>query len=142
VFEPNESLDELTGEVIGAAIAVHKELGPGFNEAIYEHALCIELTERDIAFVTQAPILIKYRGQEVGVGRLDLLVENQLVIELKTVEALLPVHLAQVTGYLKATGLPLGLLINFNVAVLKQGIRRVVLSASSRSSLRLRDESL
>lgn len=140
-MEPDDALDALTGEVIGAAIAVHKELGPGFSEQIYERALCLELANREIAFVVQAPITVRYHGTPVGEGRLDLLVENCLIVELKAVEALLPVHHAQVTGYLRATGLTLGLLINFNVPALKHGVRRIVLSASSRSSLRLGDES-
>jgi GxxExxY protein len=85
-------LDQLTGQVIGAAIAVHKELGPGFSEQVYERALCFELTTLEIDHVAQAAINVKYRGQEVGTGRIDILVENCLIVELKAVETLLPVH--------------------------------------------------
>lgn len=128
-IEPNNETDNLARRVIGAAIEVHKSLGPGYLESVYEAALCMELELREIAFVNQYPISILYKGRYVGEGRLDLLVENCLVVELKAVDALLPVHSAQVMSYLKATKLQLGLLINFNVPVLKQGIKRIVLSS-------------
>ncbi|MBU0616447.1 MAG: GxxExxY protein [Planctomycetes bacterium] len=126
--EPTECEDALAHEVIGAAIEVHRILGPGLLESIYEEALCIELTERRIPFVRQKRIDLMYKGHTIGAGRLDLLVGDALVVELKTVEALTDVHLAQVLSYLRTTGYRLGLLINFNVAVLKKGIRRVVLT--------------
>jgi GxxExxY protein len=136
-------LDGLTEAVIGAAIDVHRALGPGFPEAVYERALCIELSERSIPFVEQAVVLVRYRDIPVGEARIDVLVAERLILELKSVEAYSPVHRAQVLSYLRATGLPLGLLINFNVRVLRDGIRRVVLthpqaSALSSSSPRLR----
>jgi GxxExxY protein len=128
VCEPDEALDELAHEVIGAAIEVHRELGAGFLETVYEAALCSEFELRHIRYVSQFPVNVLYKGRYVGESRLDLLVENGLVVELKAVEVLHPVFTAQVISYLKAMQLPLGLLINFNVPVLKQGIRRIVWS--------------
>ena len=126
--EPSKELDKLAREVIGAALEVHRTLGPGFLESVYEEALCIELDKRGIAFERQVEVSIKYKGHAVGKGRLDLLIENKLIVELKTVESFAPIHQAQVISYLKATGLSLGLLINFKVTLLKQGIKRVVLT--------------
>jgi GxxExxY protein len=126
--EPEKYLDDLTGEVIGAAIEVHRTLGPGFLESVYEEALCVELTLRRMTFSRQQIVNVQYKGYPVGEGRLDVLVQNCLIVELKAVEALEPIHTAQVISYLKATSCLLGLLINFNVPVLKQGIRRIVLS--------------
>lgn len=128
--EPGKAVDTLATKVIGAAIEVHRILGPGFLESVYEHALCVELGLRQIAFVSQSPVSVQYKGQPVGESRLDLLVADKLIVELKAVDALAPIHSAQVISYLKATGLVLGLLLNFNVPVLKQGgIKRVVLSS-------------
>ena len=126
--EPSKELDELAQSVIGAAIEVHCHLGPGYLEGVYEEALAIELELRGIPFERQVPVSLDYKGHRVGEGRLDFLVGKELLVELKAVEALVPVHKAQVISYLKATGLHLGLLVNFNVSVLKGGIRRVVLS--------------
>jgi len=126
--EPGKDLDELAHAVIGAAIEVHRNLGAGFQESVYEKALCVEFKLRGIPFERQRAVQIDYKGHEVGTGVIDLLVEGKLVVELKTVEELLPVHSAQVISYLKAMGAKLGLLLNFRVAVLKHGIRRVVLS--------------
>ena len=126
--EPSEEVDRLAKSVIGAAIEVHRHLGPGYLESVYEEALGIELTLRDISFDCQKSVAVSYKGHSVGEGRLDLLVENLLIVELKTVEAFAEIHKAQVISYLKATNLQLGLLINFNVPVLKQGIKRVVLT--------------
>jgi GxxExxY protein len=123
-----DTSSRLSGLVIGAAMEVHRNLGPGFLESVYEEALCIELSLRRLAFQRQVPIGVTYKGHTVGEGRVDLLVANQLVVELKAVEVLLPVHQAQVISYLKATGHRLGLLINFNVPILKSGIKRVILS--------------
>lgn len=117
----------LTGEVIGAAIEVHRILGPGYLESVYEDALCVEFELRAIRFSRQHPINISYKRRAVGESRLDLLVDNCLIIELKAVETLLPVHKAQVISYLRATGLRLGLLINFNEATLLRGLRRIIL---------------
>ena len=126
--EPSKDLDKLAYEVIGAAMEVHRTLGPGFLESVYEEALCFELAKRDIAFERQVEVSIKYKGHAVGKGRLDLLIEKKLIVELKTIERFAPIHQAQVISYLKATGLQLGLLINFKVPMLKQGIKRVILS--------------
>jgi GxxExxY protein len=128
MMEPGKELDELANSVIGAAIEVHRCLGPGYLENVYDQALGIELLERKLPFQRQHPISIVYKGQTIGGGRLDLLVSNQLVVELKAVDVLLPVHKAQVISYLKATGLKLGLLINFNVSVLRNGLQRIIYS--------------
>jgi GxxExxY protein len=121
-------LDHLAKRVIGAAIEVHRVLVPGFLESIYEEALSIGLSTRQLRFARQVAIDLQYKGRQVGEGRLDLLIENQLVVELKAVDTLAPIHTAQVLSYLKATNRSLGLLINFNVPMLRDGIRRVVLS--------------
>ncbi len=126
--EPSVELDKLAHAVIGAAIEVHRLLGPGFLESVYEDALCVELRLRDIPFIRQPIIAVNYKGQVVGEGRLDLLVGDSLIIELKAVDALAQIHVAQVMSYLKATGTHLGLLINFNVPMRKHSIKRVVLT--------------
>ncbi|MBA4181607.1 MAG: GxxExxY protein [Anaerolinea sp.] len=125
--EPGWEPDQLSQAVIGAAIAVHRELGPGYLEALYEEALALELSANGVSFVRQAPVAVRYRDAEIGHGKLDLLVEHRLIVELKAVEVLSPIHTAQMISYLKATGLKTGLLINFNVAVLKDGVRRISL---------------
>ncbi|MDP1676666.1 MAG: GxxExxY protein [Bacteroidota bacterium] len=126
--ELEQETELLVHKVIGAAIEVHKVLGPGYLESIYESALCIELEKRNIAFVRQHKIAVSYKGKEIGEGRLDLFVENKVVVELKTVEALLPIHKAQVISYLKTTGCQIALLINFNTVVLTQGLQRIILT--------------
>jgi GxxExxY protein len=125
--EAGQQLDRLADAVIGAAIEVHRLLGPGYIEAVYEEALCVELGLRGIPFARQTSAAVSYKGQSVGEGRMDLVVSDVLVVELKAVEALVPVHSAQVISYLKTTGRKLGLLINFNVPILKQGIKRIAL---------------
>ncbi len=128
IQEPSRRFDELAHTVIGAAIEVHRTLGPGFLESVYEEALCVELDLRGIPYVRQKTVSVDYKGHPVGEGRLDILVDNCLIVELKAVETLLPIHTAQVLSYLKATRIKLGLLINFNVAVLKNGgIKRIAL---------------
>lgn len=127
-WESDSALNQLSQAVIGAAIEVHRELGPGFLEVVYEEALCQELKARQIPYVRQAPVHINYKGNLVGEGKLDILVASRLIVELKAVDQLMPVHKAQVISYLKMTGLFLGLLINFNVPILKDGIQRIVLS--------------
>ena len=122
----SNDINTLTSQVIGAAIEVHRHLGPGFLESVYETALCFELAERGLRFSRQHPISVEYKGQSVGEGRLDFLVEGRLVVELKAVEQLHNIHVAQVISYLKATQLSFGLRMNFNVKVLKDGIRRIV----------------
>jgi GxxExxY protein len=103
-------------------------LGPGFLEGVYEEALCVELELRGIPFMRQAPVAIRYKGRRIGDSRIDLLVAGCLVVELKTVERLAPIHIAQAISVLKALNRPLALLINFNVSALRSGIRRVVLT--------------
>ncbi len=120
-------VNQLSNAVIGAAIEVHRALGPGFLESVYEKALAYELRLRRVLFSQQHTIGVSYKGQMVGESRLDFLVDSCLVVELKAVEGLESIHTAQVLSYLKATQYSLGLLINFNVPILKQGIRRVAL---------------
>jgi GxxExxY protein len=124
--EQDDAPNELSFAVIGAALEVHRTLGPGFLEAVYEEALCVELQLRGITYARQAGVTLSYKGRPIGEGRVDLLVGGALIVELKAVEALVPVHIAQVLSYLRATDHRLGLLINFNVPSLKQGIKRVV----------------
>ena len=128
--EPAEAVDTFARQVLGAAIEVHKALGPGFPESIYEEALCHELKEQGISFERQCSIPVSYKGHLCGEGRLDIWVENQLVVELKAVEQIHPKHKAQCKAYLQATKCQLALLINFNEAVLKDGIFRIVLTSS------------
>lgn len=124
--EPSIHADMLAKAVIGAAIEVHRELGPGFSEAIYEEALAMELAIRNIPFERQKVCYVEYRSTRIGECRLDFLIDNELILELKAVEALAPIHTAQVLSYLKTTGYDLALLINFNVTSLKLGIKRII----------------
>jgi GxxExxY protein len=126
--EPDRELDRLAHQVIGAAIEVHRQLGPGFLEGVYEKALCIEFELRGIPFGSQSGVEINYKGRAIGKGKLDLLVGGRLIVELKAVEKLGPIHSAQMISYLRMTKRVLGLLINFNVPVLKEGIKRVIVS--------------
>jgi len=119
-------INKLTGQVIGAAIEVHKILGPGLLESAYEECLCRELFLREMPFKRQVLLPIDYKGVKLDCGyRLDILVPDQLIVELKACEVLLPIHEAQLLTYLKLTGIKVGLLINFNVPVLKEGIKRL-----------------
>ena len=123
-----KQLNRTTESVIGAAIAVHRELGPGLLESAYEACLAFELVERGLTVEQQKALPVKYRGVKVDCGyRIDLLVGGKVIIELKAVERLEPIHEAQLLSYLKLSGCKVGLLINFNVKVLKSGIRRLVL---------------
>ena len=118
----------VTGEVIGAAIEVHKQLGPGLLEGIYEECLCHELNLRRAPFERQVSLDLEYKGLRVGAAyRMDLVVEGAVVVEVKAVETLLPVHRAQLLTYLRRSRCPLGLLLNFNVPVLPNGIVRMAL---------------
>jgi GxxExxY protein len=115
----------ITEAVIGAAIEVHRSLGPGLLESTYEECLCYELKQRDVDFKRQYDLPIKYKEVCLNCGyKLDLLVEDAVVVELKSVEKLLPIHDAQLLSYLRSGDWKVGLLINFNVPVLKRGIRR------------------
>jgi GxxExxY protein len=122
--------DSLTEKVIGLAIEVHRQLGPGLLESAYEECLCYELVHAEFAFQRQVALPIVYKSARLGCGyRLDVVVENRLIAELKTVERLLPIHEAQVITYMRLSGIPTGLLLNFNAVVLKHGIRRLMLSS-------------
>ena len=130
MVEPSGRLDELAYEVIGAAIEVHRTLGPGFLESVYEEAMAVELTLRKVPFERQKPVALNYKGHLVGESRLDFLVAKILVVELKAIDEFAEIHRAVVISYLKVTHCTLGLLINFNVPVLKEGVKRIVLSHS------------
>jgi GxxExxY protein len=120
-------INDLTGQVIGAAIEVHKVLGPGLLESTYESCLCVELANRNIPYERQKEIPIDYKGTIVECGfRSDLIVDKRLIVELKARDDLLPIHEAQLLTYLKLMNIKVGLLINFNVIVLKDGIKRLV----------------
>jgi GxxExxY protein len=120
----NHQFEQVSGQVLEAAIAVHKALGPGFLESVYEKALAGALTHRSIQFAKQVEVQITFEGENVGLHRLDLIVDKQIVVELKAVKALEDLHFAQVKSYLKATGLHVGLLLNFNAPTLV--VKRVV----------------
>ena len=114
----------MSNQIIGAAIKVHKELGPGFLESIYEEALKVELSNNELDFASQMEVQIEYLGVPVGLHRLDLLVQNEVIVELKAVKELADIHFAQLRSYLKATGIKVGLLLNFSKPTLE--VRRVV----------------
>ncbi len=128
-YEPIPSdVEETAKEIVDAAMAVHMALGPGLLESVYEVCLCHELAQRGIAFESQVPLPISYKGVKLEAGlRLDLLVNQKVIVELKAVENTQPVHEAQLLTYLKLTGLRLGLLLNFNSALLRDGIKRMAL---------------
>jgi GxxExxY protein len=138
----DSDLNKITDAVIGAAIEVHRRLGPGLLESAYHECLCKELSLRGVSFEREKPLRLEYKGLELECGyRLDILIANSVVVEVKAVENLIPVHEAQLITYLKLDGWKVGLLINFNVAVLKDGIRRKVLNfkeESPRNSASLR----
>ena len=120
--------NQLTERIIGAAIEVHRALGPGLLESAYEECLCYELSLDKLNVRRQVPLPVVYKGVKLGYGyRLDLIVEENVVVELKTVEKLLPIHQAQLLTYLKLGGFKTGLLLNFSSSVLKDGIKRIVL---------------
>ena len=116
-------------EAMDCGFAVHKALGPGFPELTYRNAFCLELTAQKIPFECEKPFVVKYRDRPVSTHRVDLVVRNRLVVELKAVRILERVHEAQVLAYLKASQLPAGLLMNFGGATLKEGLRRIILRA-------------
>lgn len=126
--EPPRELNQLTEAVIGASIEVHKHLGPGLLEIGYENALAHEFGLRSVEFVRQPVVEVRYKGVAVCEGRLDFLVGHRLIVELKAVDAILPIHEAQVLAYLKITRHQLALLINFNTVYFRDGIRRMILS--------------
>jgi GxxExxY protein len=133
-----QSFNELTERVIGACIEIHRALGPGLLESAYEECLCHELSIAGISFERQKPLPVHYKNVKLDCGyRLDLVVDQKIIVELKAVENLMPIHEAQLLTYLKLSGLTLGLLINFNVAMLKQGIKRIVNNFQDSASPRL-----
>ena len=120
--------DALSNRVIGLAIDVHRELGPGLLESAYEECLCFELRQNGIGYSRQVPLPVVYKDVKLECGyRLDILVEKELIIEVKAVERLMPIHEAQMLTYLRLSGRKIGLLMNFHCAVLKDGLRRIVL---------------
>ena len=122
-------LSDVAGRVIGAAIAVHRFLGPGLHESAYSHCLAHEFTFRGIAFTRETPVPVVYRETRLDCGyRVDYVVERELIVEVKAVDRLTPIHQAQVLTYLKLLGLERSLLLNFNTRALKDGIRSVLLS--------------
>jgi len=118
-YKQEHHFENLSKKIIGAAIKVHRELGPGFLEAIYEEALKVEFSEQGIHFYSQKEINIQYLGVEIGRHRLDLIVENEIIVELKAVKELIDIHFAQLRSYLKATSLKIGLLLNFSKPTLE-----------------------
>ena len=122
-----EQLNRVTGDIIGSAIEVHRALGPGLLESAYESCLVFELVQRGLKVEQQKPLPVVYRGVQLDCGyRLDLLVESTVIVEVKAIDRLAPIHRAQLLSYLKLSGCEVGLLINFNVQTLKQGIIRMV----------------
>lgn len=120
--------DKLSHDVIGAAIEVHRELGPGLLESAYRDCLCFELLKRGIPYEKEKPVPVVYKGNVIECGfRADIIVMGELILELKAVGNLAPIHTAQLLTYLKLTGCKIGLLINFNTTKLMDGIKRVVL---------------
>ena len=119
--------DPLTGAIIGAAIEVHRRLGPGLTEPSYERALCIELTHCGLSFTRQLSVPVLFRGHVVGTYRADLVVENRVVVEIKSVDRLAGIHQAQLLAYMRVLRMPTGLLINFYGEVLRTGVRRLAL---------------
>jgi len=139
--EISMNINKLTQIIIGAAIEVHRALGPGLLESAYEECLCRELSLQQIQFERQKLLPLEYKKLKIECGyRLDLLVESTVVVEVKAVEDLLPIHEAQLLTYLRLGGWKVGLLINFNVPVLKQGIRRLVLGLKEEDILQKHGE--
>jgi GxxExxY protein len=128
----NPRLNEVTSEILGAAIEVHRVLGPGLLESIYQACLQFELASRGLRFIVQRPIPILYKATRLqAVYRVDLIVEDLVIVEIKCVDVVGPVHKAQVMTYLRLTGMPAGLLINFNAARLIDGVKRLINPASN-----------
>jgi GxxExxY protein len=120
-------INHLSSKIIGAAIQVHKALGPGLLESAYEECLCHDLSLQNMSFERQKPLPINYKGKKLDCGyRLDLVVESAIILELKSCEKIEPIHKAQLLTYLKLSGLNLGLLLNFNVPLMRDGIIRIV----------------
>jgi len=121
------NINQLSSKIIGAAIEVHKALGPGLLESTYEECLCYELDQRGLFFDRQKSLPIVYKGNKLDCGyRLDVVVENAIILELKACEQIEPIHKAQLLTYLKLSSLKLGLLLNFNTPIMREGIVRIV----------------
>ena len=132
---------ELTHKIIAAAIEVHKGLGAGLLEGVYRLCLCLELQNQGLKFQTELDVPLLYKNKKINqCFRLDFLIEDKIILELKSVERILPVHEAQLLTYLRLSGKQLGLLINFNVPIIKQGIRRCILANSPERTNSLKDE--
>jgi GxxExxY protein len=126
-----KSLNELSSKIIGACIEIHRELGPGLLESAYEQCLCYELTQMGLMFSRQADVPLRYKGVILDCGyRIDVLVEDLVIVELKSCEKITELHEAQLLTYLKLQRLPLGLIINFKVPLLKQGVKRMLLTTT------------
>lgn len=133
------TLDDITGEIVDASIRIHQDIGPGLLESVYEAILAKVLTKRGLAVERQKPVCFEYDGMCFDDGfRVDLLVEGQVVVELKSVEKVAPVHSKQLLTYLRLMNLPVGLLINFGAATLKEGLNRIVNNLDFSASPRLR----
>lgn len=126
--ETTERQEQLVSQFIDAAIDVHRELGPGYDEVVYENALVVEMDLRGIPYERQKVVEVFYKGVQVGEGRVDLFLGGEVVVELKAVDQLNQKHMAQVISYLKATRKPLGLLVNFHEFLLKKGLKRILYS--------------
>ena len=124
-MEPDPELNRVTNAVIGAAIEVHRTLGPGHLESVYEEAMAIEMELRGVPYRRQVEFELTYKGRPVGKSRLDFLIEETVVLELKAIDQFAPIHSAKMISYLNVTGHPLGLLVNFNVPALRHGIKRI-----------------
>ncbi len=128
VSTPLSAADEqIVSETISCGIAVHRGLGPGFRERIYQVALCLELESRGLSFECEKPIEVKYKHWKIPGQRIDLIVANVVIVEIKTVPRVKPLHQRQLISYLRSTELRVGLLMNFNVSILKNGLKRVVI---------------
>ncbi|MBC7783263.1 MAG: GxxExxY protein [Burkholderiales bacterium] len=123
--EPDPKLNELTNRIIGVLIEVHKALGPGYLESYYERAVEIEFIARGLRYSRQHSFGVMYKGEVIGEGRLDFLVEDTVILEMKHVESIGSAHVATMISYLKANKKPLGIIANFNVKLLKDGLRRI-----------------
>lgn len=122
-----DDLNELTGAIIGAAIEVHRNLGPGLLESAYESCLLWELRQLDLKVEPQVPVPIRYKGLQLDAGyRIDLLVQDKVIVELKATDKIQPIHTAQVLTYLKMTDLKMALILNFNVELMRSGIKRII----------------
>jgi GxxExxY protein len=122
-----DDLNDWTAEIIGAAIEVHRTLGPGLLESAYESCLLWELRQKNLKVESQVPVPIRYKGLNLEAGyRIDLLVQDKIIVELKSIEKIQPIHIAQVLTYLKMTELKMALILNFNVELMRSGIKRIV----------------